>query len=180
MDSMTPPKEVGDLLIRVFPVPFLSLSFTRRLMMSNPYPDSSGSVHILLAEDDFADANLTLEIFKKSKIPMEVERVKDGVEALAYLRRQGPYAKARRPDLILLDLNMPRMGGIEVLENIKKDPTLENIPVLILTCSKSDLDRVKAYESKANFFVVKPSDLEQFFAFIKYLEEFWLKGLQSA
>jgi chemotaxis family two-component system response regulator Rcp1 len=170
-------REVRTVLTQV---PAFGFSFVRRIVMPETLPNRTEPVHILLAEDDLADANLTLEIFKKSNFPLEIERVKDGVEALAYLRQQGPYARTRRPDLILLDLNMPRLGGLEVLDEVKRDPQLEAIPVLILTCSKSDMDRIKAYESKANFFAVKPSDLEQFFEFIKYLEDYWLKGLRSA
>ncbi|HET9870627.1 MAG TPA: response regulator [bacterium] len=148
--------------------------------MTNRSPADPNAVRILLVEDDLADAKLTLEILKKSSLPIEVERVKDGVEALGYLRREGPYAGVKRPDLILLDLNLPRLGGLEALDRIKQDPELEPIPVLILTCSQSDQDRLLAYESKANFFAVKPSDLEHFFEFVKYLENFWLKGLKSA
>jgi CheY-like chemotaxis protein len=169
----------GEVRNALTQVPAFGFSFARRPVMPEPLSNPTRPVRILLAEDDLADANLTLEIFKKSNFRLEIDRVTDGVEVLAYLRRQGPYAKTLRPDLILLDLNMPRMGGLEVLDEVKRDPQLEEIPVLILTCSKSDSDRIKAYESKANFFAVKPSDLEQFFEFIKYLEDYWLKGLQS-
>lgn len=136
-------------------------------------------IKILLAEDDIADAKLTFEVFKQSNIPVEISRVRDGEDALAYLRKEGEHSNATLPDIIFLDLNMPRVNGLEALAIIKDDPKLKDIPVLMLTCSRSDLDKSKAYESKANFYVVKPADLNEFFEFAKYVQEIWLKGLQK-
>ena len=137
-------------------------------------------IKILLAEDDLADANLTFEVFKNSAIPVEITRVKDGEDALAYLKKEEPYTSAPSPDLIFLDVNMPKISGFEVLQMIKGDPELKKIPVLMLTCSRSDEDKMKAYEAKANFYMVKPSDLDEFFEFVKYVEDIWLKKLKTA
>jgi CheY-like chemotaxis protein len=140
--------------------------------------DASHPVKILLAEDDLGDANLTLEVFKSSTMPVEITRVKDGEEALAYLKKEGDYAFVPSPDLIFLDINMPRVNGLEVLEVIKNDSELKKIPVLMLTCSRSDEDKKKAYESKANFYMVKPTDLNEFFEFVKYVEQIWIRKLR--
>jgi two-component system, chemotaxis family, response regulator Rcp1 len=136
-------------------------------------------IKILLAEDDLADARLTFEVFKQCNIPVEIARVRDGEDALAYLRMEGEHSKATVPDIIFLDLNMPRVNGLEALAAIKSDPRLRDIPVLMLTCSRSDQDKSNAYESKANFYAVKPADLNEFFEFAKFVQEIWLKGLQQ-
>src|SRR5580698_6766158 len=141
---------------------------------------SARPVRILLVEDDLGDANLTAEAFKESKIPVDMKRAADGEDALKYLRKEGAYRGVASPDLILLDLNMPRKTGLEVLDEIKNDPRLSEIPVLVLTCSKSDADIRRAYDAKANFYIVKPTDLNEFYAAMKYVEEIWLKGVGTA
>ena len=129
---------------------------------------------ILLAEDDLGQASLTLKVFKEAKTPFEITRVRDGEEALQYLRKEGSYSSVKTPDLILLDVNMPKVNGFEVLEAVKNDPLLKEIPILMLTCSGSDFDKKLAYEKKANFYIVKPGDLSEFFDIVKYVEQIWV------
>ncbi len=129
---------------------------------------------ILLVEDNPADVRLTREAFREGKIQNTLHVVQDGVEALAFLRRQGPHTEAPRPDLILLDLNLPRKDGREVLAEIKDDPLLRRIPVVILTTSRSEADVLRTYDLHANCYVTKPVDLEQFFEVIRSVETFWL------
>lgn len=131
-------------------------------------------VEILLVEDSPADVRLTQENFKDSKIRNNLHVVNDGVEAMAFLRREGKYVDAVRPDLILLDLNLPRKDGREVLTEIKGDKELKRIPVVILTMSKADEDIIKTYDLHANCYVTKPIDLEQFVRIVKSIEDFWL------
>jgi chemotaxis family two-component system response regulator Rcp1 len=130
-------------------------------------------VHILLVEDNPADARLTSEAFNETAARTRLSVVPDGVEALAFLRRQGQYADASRPDLVLLDLNMPRKDGRAVLVEIRNDPTCKRIPVLILTSSRGDSDIDLAYENGANCYLLKPSDLDAYFALIRAIAEFW-------
>jgi CheY-like chemotaxis protein len=129
---------------------------------------------ILLVEDNPADVRLTQEALKNGKIQHQLQVVEDGVDALALLRRQAPYTHAMRPDIILLDLNLPRKDGREVLAEIKADPDLRSIPVIILTTSQADEDILKTYNLHANGYIVKPVDLEQFFRIIKQIKEFWM------
>lgn len=136
-------------------------------------------VKILLAEDNLADAHMALEVFKGCKVPVEMIRVKDGEEAVQYLKKTGSNGIEALPNLILLDLKMPRMGGLEVLHEIKNDIKLREIPVLVLTSSMADVDKREAYESKANFYMVKPTEMDDFFGLVKYVEDFWLKGLPA-
>lgn len=131
-------------------------------------------IEILLVEDNPGDVRLTREALKDNKISNNLNVVEDGVEAMAYLRRQGKYAKSQRPDLVLLDLNLPRKDGREVLAEIKRDPELMAIPVVILTTSKAEQDIVKTYNSHANCYITKPVDLDQFIAVVKSIEDFWL------
>ena len=131
-------------------------------------------VEILLVEDSPSDADLTLEALSEGKVLNQLHWLEDGVEALAFLRRQGKYAKAPRPDLILLDLNLPKKDGREVLAQIKADPQLKIIPVVILTTSAAERDVLKTYELNANCYVTKPIDLEQFISVVKLIEAFWL------
>ncbi|GAC1618969.1 MAG: response regulator [Candidatus Acidiferrum sp.] len=131
-------------------------------------------IEILLVEDNPGDARLTLEAFKEGKIVNNFTVMKDGVEALAFLRRQGAYAGARAPDLILLDLNLPKKDGREVLAEIKADKCLKSIPVVILTTSGSQDDIAKAYGAHANCYITKPLDLEQFLRVAHSIESFWL------
>jgi two-component system, chemotaxis family, response regulator Rcp1 len=136
-------------------------------------------VKILLVEDDLGDATLTVEAFKDFKTPIELTRVMDGEEAISYLKKEGEYSSVSSPDLVLLDLNMPKKNGLEVLNEIKNDPKWNEIPVLILTCSKANVDILKAYEAKANFYLVKPPDLFGLYDTMKFVEEVWFKGIRT-
>ena len=131
-------------------------------------------VEILLVEDSPGDVRLTKEALKEGKILNHLHVVGDGVEALAFLRQEGSYAGAPRPDLILLDLNLPRKDGREVLESIKEDPDLRRIPVVILTTSSAERDVLQSYDLHANCYVTKPVDLEQFISVVRSVEDFWL------
>ncbi len=129
---------------------------------------------ILLVEDNKGDVRLLQEAFKDGKVVVNLHVVGDGVEALAFLRREGKYAACARPDLILLDLNLPRKDGREVLIEIKRDDRLKQIPVVVLTTSSSGEDILKSYSSYANCYITKPVDLNQFMEVIRSLENFWL------
>ena len=131
-------------------------------------------VEILLVEDNPADVRLTREALKEGKVYNNLHWAKDGVEALEFLRRQGKHAAAPRPDIILLDLNLPKKDGREVLQDIKKDDKLKRIPVVILTTSKAEEDVLKSYNLHANCYVTKPVDLEQFIVVVKSIDMFWL------
>jgi CheY-like chemotaxis protein len=130
-------------------------------------------VEILLVEDNPGDIRLTLEAFKEGEVRNEISVVNDGVEALAYLRQEDRYADASRPDVILLDLNLPKKDGREVLAEIKQDPDLKCIPVVILTTSLAEQDIFKTYNLRANCYVNKPVDLERFMTVVKSIETFW-------
>jgi two-component system, chemotaxis family, response regulator Rcp1 len=131
-------------------------------------------INILLVEDNEPDVVLTQEAFKEAKISNSIYVVEDGVEALEFVRRQGKYTEAPRPDLILLDLNLPKKDGRAVLQEIKSDPVLASIPVVILTTSNDEKDVVRAYTSHANCYIVKPVDFLQFMNVIRTIEGFWL------
>ena len=131
-------------------------------------------IEILLVEDNPGDARLTKEALKESKVLNRLHVVGDGVAALAFLRRQDKYTRAVHPDLILLDLNLPKKDGREVLEEIKEDPNLRRIPVVILTISKDEEDIIKTYNLHANCYITKPVDFDQFMEVVKAIEEFWL------
>ena len=131
-------------------------------------------VEILLVEDNPGDMRLTKEALKEGKVYNNLHWAKDGVEALEFLRRQGKHANAPRPDIILLDLNLPRKDGREVLSDIKSDPDLSNIPVVVLTTSKAEEDVLRSYELRANCYVTKPVDLEQFMVVVRAIDRFWL------
>jgi CheY-like chemotaxis protein len=131
-------------------------------------------IEILLVEDNPADVRLTVEILKETKVRNTLTIAGDGIEALDLLHRTGKYTQAVRPDLILLDLDLPKKDGKQVLAEIKADPVLKRIPVVILTSSKAEEDIVKSYNLYANCFVTKPVDLEQFVKVVKSIEDFWL------
>jgi two-component system, chemotaxis family, response regulator Rcp1 len=131
-------------------------------------------VEFLLAEDNPGDVRLTKEALRESKISNNLNVVPDGVEAMAFLRRTGSYANAPRPDVILLDLNLPKKDGREVLAEVKADPNLRLIPVVIITSSEAEQDVLRTYELHANCYVTKPVDLEQFIKVIQSIETFWL------
>ncbi len=136
---------------------------------------TTGSIEILLVEDSPSDTALTVEALKAGKILNRLFSVEDGIEAMAYLRRQGVYKNAPRPDLILLDLNMPRRDGWEVLVQLKSDPVLKVIPVIVLTTSSADEDVFRSYELLANCYIAKPVDFKRFIEVIKSVEHFWLE-----
>ena len=131
-------------------------------------------IEILLVEDNPGDVRLTQEALRGAKVKVILSVVNDGVEAMAYLRQEGKYKDVSRPDLILLDLNMPRKNGHEVLSEMKADDALKQIPVVVLTVSKSDEDIIKSYNLYANCFITKPVDLIQFLNVVRSIEDFWL------
>jgi two-component system, chemotaxis family, response regulator Rcp1 len=131
-------------------------------------------IEILLVEDSPSDAELTREAMKAGKIANNLSHVEDGVEAMEYLARRGRYAKAPRPDLIMLDLNLPRKDGREVLAELKQDPVLKTIPVVVLTTSRADQDIIRSYELHANCYISKPVDFQQFLEVVQSIEHFWL------
>ena len=131
-------------------------------------------IEMLLIEDSPSDTALTKEALKVGKIANNLACVEDGVEAMAYLRRQGKYAKAIRPNLIMLDLNLPRKDGREVLRELKSDRSLKMIPIIVLTTSRSDKDVLQSYELNANCYITKPVDFQHFIEVVKSIEQFWL------
>ena len=135
---------------------------------------TEGTVVILLVEDNPGDVRLMQEAFDRGKSRKEIIVVGDGEEAMAFLRRESEYADVPRPDLILLDLNMPKKDGRETLAEIKEDPDLKRIPVVILTTSQAEEDVLKTYDLHANCYVTKPVDLDQFIKVVKTIEDFWL------
>ena len=137
-------------------------------MMNNSEP-----IQILLVEDNPGGARLAVEALKESKVRNELYHVKDGVEAMEFLHQHNGYAEVPVPDLILLDLNLPRKDGREVLAEIKEDPVLRLVPVVVLTTSAAERDLVKTYDLHANAYVIKPLDLDQFIEVVKAIENFW-------
>ncbi len=132
-------------------------------------------VDILLVEDNPGDVRLVKEALKECKIDNTVYVAQDGVEALAFLRKEGQHEKAPRPDLILLDLNLPRKSGREVLAEVKADPELKRIPVVVMTVSRDEEDVLKAYNLHANCFITKPIDFGQFIRITRSIEDFWFR-----
>jgi len=135
---------------------------------------------ILLVEDNTADIRLTQEAIQKSTITSHLNVVKDGVEAINYLKRIGKYSKVKRPDLIFLDLNLPKKGGLEVLSEIKQDTDLRRIPVVILTISANEEDLIKAYNLHANCFINKPLDIKEFYTIMEFICIYWFKIVKLA
>jgi CheY-like chemotaxis protein len=131
-------------------------------------------IEILLVEDNPGDVRLTQEVLKDGRILNTLHVVGDGAEALAFLRREGEFADAPRPDLVLLDLNLPKMDGREVLAVVKSDPDLRRIPVVVLTTSSSEIDVMTSYDLHANCYITKPVDLDQFVKVVRSIEDFWL------
>ena len=134
----------------------------------------NGSIQVLLVEDNPGDVRLTKEALKEGKLLNQLTVVGDGVEALSFLRQEGKYADALQPELILLDLNLPKKDGREVLAEIKADPKLRRIPVVVLTTSSAEEDILKIYDLHANCYITKPVDLEQFMGVVKSIEDFWV------
>jgi two-component system, chemotaxis family, response regulator Rcp1 len=136
-------------------------------------PPASAPIDILLVEDNPGDVRLTREALSDANVRSRLTVAVDGVEALAALRRQGRFANAPRPDIILLDLNLPRKDGRAVLAEIKRDPDLRRIPVVVLTTSRAEEDIFRTYDLHANCYIAKPLDLEQFITVVKSIEDFW-------
>jgi two-component system, chemotaxis family, response regulator Rcp1 len=134
-------------------------------------------IHVLLVEDSIADSTLILEVFQDEKIAVDVSVVRDGIEAMDYLTRQGQYTNATTPDIVILDLNLPRMDGREVLAEMKKTTGLDAIPVVILTTSQAEEDIVASYKLRASCYVKKPIDLEQFIKIVKSIDSFWFTAV---
>jgi CheY-like chemotaxis protein len=131
------------------------------------------AMDILLVEDNPGDARLAAEAFKEGTVPTRLHVVQDGIEAMSFLRRQGGYGSVPRPHLVLLDLNLPRKDGREVLAEIKDDPNLCRIPVIVLTTSQAESDINRSYELHANCYIVKPVDFDRFIDVVKGIEDFW-------
>ena len=136
--------------------------------------DESQPIRVLLVEDDPGDVVLIEEAFEENKVRNELSSVSDGVDALRFLRREGEFADAPRPDLILLDLNLPRKDGREVLAEIKTDPELRSIPVVVLTTSKAEEDILRSYDLHANAYVTKPVDFNRFIEVVRQIDEFFV------
>jgi CheY-like chemotaxis protein len=136
------------------------------------------AIEILLVEDSPSDADLTIEALGEARVVNHLHVVEDGVEAMAFLRRTGQYQDAPRPDLILLDLNLPRKDGREVLAEIKADPELATIPVVVLTTSAADEDILRSYQLHANCYVTKPVGFEEFLQIVKSIQSFWLAAVK--
>lgn len=143
-------------------------------MSDKPSPTAGRPIEILLVEDNPGDVRLIVESLKENKMRNRLDVVEDGEETLAFLRREGRYAQAPRPDLILLDLNLPKKDGRQVLAEIKADETFRRIPVVILTTSKAEEDILKAYDLNANCYITKPVGLDRFIKVVKSIKEFWL------
>ena len=131
-------------------------------------------IEILLVEDNPADVRLTQEALREGKVRNVLHVARDGVEAIDFLRRRGDFPNATKPDLVLLDLNLPRKDGREVLAEIKADPELKKLPVVVLTTSSAEKDILKSYELHANCYITKPVDLEQFVNVVRSIDNFWL------
>ncbi|MDR3613304.1 MAG: response regulator [Candidatus Obscuribacterales bacterium] len=138
-------------------------------------------IKVLLVEDNVADSTLILEVFENEKIMADVTVVRDGVEAIEFLKKQGVYvdrSEDKTPDMVILDLNLPRMDGRELLRQIKNDPTLETIPVVILTTSAAEEDVNSTYKLGANCYVTKPLDLDHFVDIVKAIDKFWFSAVR--
>lgn len=136
-------------------------------------------IKILLVEDNPADVRLVKEAFKYSKIKTKIYVTEDGLKAMNFLKNKGKYVEASKPDIILLDLNLPRKDGREVLKEIKENNTLKSIPVVILTTSSAEEDIINTYKNNANCYIQKPVDLDQFVSVIQSIQDFWLNNVKS-
>lgn len=137
-------------------------------------PISVRPIQILLVEDSPSDVKLTLTALKRAKVANRVSHVEDGVQAMEFLHKKGAYTTAPRPDLVLLDLNLPRKDGREVLQEMKNDPSLALIPVVVLTTSQAEQDIMRSYQLHANCYVTKPVNFERFLEIVQSIENFWL------
>lgn len=143
----------------------------KKIMIVEP---NMTSIEVLIIEDNPADVDLVIEAFKDGKLTINLVVAEDGAEAMAYLRKEGEYKSATIPDLVLLDLNMPIKNGFEVLDEMKQDPELKRIPIIIMTISKAEEDVLRSYNLHANAYIVKPVELNQFLNTIRSIENFWL------
>lgn len=143
--------------------------------LDGPPLDNLQPIRILLVEDSPTDAELTKKAFSRGRLNNVLYHVRDGVESMAFLRQEPPYEQAPRPDVILLDLNMPRMDGREVLKAVKEDEELRSVPVVVLTTSSEEGDVVSAYEAHTNAYIVKPVDLRKFFSVVEQIDQFWFQ-----
>jgi chemotaxis family two-component system response regulator Rcp1 len=141
---------------------------------------STRQLEVLLAEDNEFDVHLTAAAFRDARVPNQLHCVSDGEAALAFLKRRGEHSQAPRPDLILLDINLPKMNGLQVLEAIKTDPELRNIPVVVVSGNIHDGDIKRAYELQASAFVMKPLEVDEYFAAIRSLKELWFHAASPA
>jgi len=142
---------------------------------TNSMDDNTRPIEILLVEDNEGDARLVQEAMRDAKMRNHMHMVEDGVEAMEFLRRQGRFGDAPRPDLVLLDLNLPRKDGRQVLAEMKTDPMLKRIPVVVLTTSNAEQDVLSAYDLHANCYVTKPVDFDKFMYVVRQIDEFWVK-----
>jgi len=142
--------------------------------MTMPAGRVPAAIEVLLVEDSVGDVRLTREAFKDAKVHIKLHIAADGIEAMAFLRREGPHAAAPRPDLILLDLNLPKKDGREVLKEIKESASLMSIPVVILTTSDAEADILRSYQLHANCYITKPVNLDGFLTVVKSIDSFWL------
>jgi chemotaxis family two-component system response regulator Rcp1 len=153
-------------------------AFHSPLTCYNGHPDMTAAegrpIEILLVEDSPSDTELTVEAMHEAKVRNNLTVVEDGVQAMEFLRREGRFSESPRPDLIMLDLNLPRKDGREVLAEIKSDDNLKNIPVVILTTSRAEQDVLRAYNLHANCYIAKPVDFERFLEVVRSIESFWL------
>ena len=140
----------------------------------HPLLNSVKPIEILLVEDCVEEAELTMDSLRDGRVRNRIHWVEDGEEAMTFLRRQGVYAAAPRPDLILLDLHLPRKSGLEVLAEVKQAPDLKRIPIVIMTTSSDEKDVLQAYDRHANCYVIKPVDMDKFIEAVKSIEDFWL------
>src|SRR5262249_10440388 len=140
----------------------------------HPLLNSVKPIEILLVEDCVEEAELTMDSLRDGRVRNRIHWVEDGEEAMTFLRRQGAYAAAPRPDLILLDLHLPRKSGLEVLAEVKQAPDLKRIPIVIMTTSSDEKDVLQAYDRHANCYVIKPVDMDKFIEAVKSIEDFWL------
>jgi two-component system, chemotaxis family, response regulator Rcp1 len=141
-------------------------------------PTNQGSLEILLVEDNLSDIRLTQEVLGECGLCVHLSVVRDGEEAMAHLRRTGTHAAAPRPALILLDLNLPKKGGLEVLAEVKADPSLRRIPIIVLTTSSAEQDINKSYDLHANCYITKPVQIERFISVVQSINVFWLQVVQ--
>lgn len=160
----------GDFYLRLIP--------SRRRRSDMMGQEMGDPIEILLVEDNAGDVRLTQEALEEAKVPNRLHIAQDGIAAVQFLKKQKPFAGVPEPDLVLLDLNIPKRSGFEVLDQIKTDPHLRHIPVIVLTSSSAEGDVLRSYQGYANSYVTKPADLEQYFKVVEIIDEFWLSTVR--